>query len=69
MLDEAHSDRLLLENALNGFGNDKTALIEFLCARTPRRVLKSRARASRGAEKELWEKERREPTVPSRLSE
>ncbi len=38
MLDEAHSDRLLLENALNGFGNDKTALIEFLCARTPRRV-------------------------------
>ena len=38
VLDEAQSDRLLLDLALDGLGSDKSALTEFLCARAPRRV-------------------------------
>ena len=38
MLDVAQSDRLLLDLALDGMGSDKSALIEFLCARPASRV-------------------------------
>ncbi|KAL3894279.1 MAG: hypothetical protein SGPRY_013853 [Prymnesium sp.] len=38
VLSEEQADARLLDLALNGFGNDKAALTEFLFARHPRRV-------------------------------
>ena len=38
VVQEAQADSLLLDLALDGEGTDQAALIEFLCARHPRRV-------------------------------
>jgi hypothetical protein len=42
VLDEEHSDVRLLDLALDGLGADGAALIEFLCARSPARVLRAK---------------------------